>query len=111
MIRDILLERLNTQFGEPERTTKKVMAWSITQNFGFVVEVEVPKNGAFANVWLPYPNGNSTTLNVPHLVYPADKGRHSNTYQTAGLHQGEMALKLKVSNVEDVELLLQYLTL
>ncbi|GAL03994.1 hypothetical protein JCM19237_2145 [Photobacterium aphoticum] len=106
----MLLNRLNTLFGEPERTTKKVQAWTITRYFGFVVEVDVPQNGAFANVWLPYPQGNTSLPAVSHSVYPADKGRHSNTYQTPGLHRGEPVLKLKVSSAEDIEQLLQYLT-
>ncbi|ROO74757.1 hypothetical protein [Vibrio crassostreae] len=109
MIRDKLLDRLLLGFGEPARVTKKVNAWHITSQFGIVIEVDTPKDGSYANVWLPEPFGNVTLPEIPTTHYPEDKGRHSNTYGTPGLTRGEPALKIKVQTLEHIETFLGYL--
>ncbi|EAS45761.1 hypothetical protein C9J48_06355 [Photobacterium profundum] len=109
MIKNTLIDRLYEEFGEPARTTKKVQAWHITNHFGFVVEIDKPDSGAFANVWLPYPFGSIEMPDIAHTVYPHDKGRHSNTYTTPGLQRGETVLKLKITTQNDIECLIDYL--
>ncbi|WP_064604425.1 hypothetical protein [Photobacterium sp. J15] len=109
MIKDTLINRLHEEFGEPTRTTKKVEAWHITNHFGFVVEVDKPDHGEFANVWLPHPFDSIEMPAITLQVYPQDKGRHSNTYSTPGLQRGEVVLKLKITSQHDIENLVDYL--
>lgn len=109
MIKDTLIERLHQEFGAPSRTTQKVEAWHLTNHFGFVVEVDKPDHGRFANMWLPHPFGSIEMPEVEHVIYPHDKGRHSNTYTTPGLERGEVVLKLKITTPNDIENLVDYL--
>lgn len=109
MLREQLLNRIQSVYGEPTRVTKKVNAWHIFTQFGFVVEVDTPKDGAYANVWLPKSNNEVDLRGVEFTYYPEEKGRHSNTYSTPGLAKGEPALKLKIKTASDINAFFDYL--
>lgn len=87
-IKVTLIEKLFEEFGKPNRMTKKVHAWNITSRFGFVVEVDVPVDDSYANVWLPMPPESIEAPDIETKIYPAGKGRHSNTYTSPGLEKG-----------------------
>ncbi|MGF1760081.1 hypothetical protein L4D76_19510 [Photobacterium sagamiensis] len=109
MIKDDLLKRLLNEFGQPYRTTKKIQAWDITSRYGLVVESDKPNHGEYASVWLPHPFASTEFPDISLQVYPQNKGRHSNTYASAGLERGEAALKLKVVSRDDIDRLIAYL--
>ncbi len=41
MIREQFINRIQNVYGEPTRVTKKINAWHIFTQFGFVVEVDM----------------------------------------------------------------------
>ncbi|MBY8223870.1 hypothetical protein KW523_14070 [Vibrio fluvialis] len=103
MIREQFINRIQNVYGEPTRVTKKINAWHIFTKFGFVVEVDTPRDGSYVNVWLPKPSHDVDLSGIEYTEYPEDKGRHSNTYGTPGLFKGEPALKIKLKTVDDFE--------
>ncbi|MGY2575473.1 hypothetical protein [Vibrio sp. C8] len=109
MIREQFINRIQNVYGEPTRVTKKINAWHIFTKFGFVVEVDSPRDGSYVNVWLPKSNLGAPLANVECTEYLEDKGRHSNTYSTPGLSKGEPALKLKLKTVGDINAFFEYL--
>lgn len=85
----------NSAFGDIDRDTLKVAGWKVRPDLGVVVEVDGPRGGQVANVWLPYPPEGQSVPEIA-LEYPGEAGRHSNTYASPGLAKGLPALKLKV---------------
>ncbi len=92
---------LTTEFGEPTRTTAKVMAWNICNDLGVVIQIDQPNREQLAYIWLPYPSDGQSIPEIA-LEYPGEAGRHSNTYASPGLGRGLPALKLFVHS--DTEL-------
>jgi hypothetical protein len=50
-----VVERFNREFGNVSRSTMKVKAWKIRDDFGIVVQIDSPIRDQAAFVWLPYP--------------------------------------------------------
>ncbi|MBJ6957696.1 hypothetical protein JG654_15180 [Vibrio cholerae] len=63
-----------------------------------MVEVNVPVDDSYANVWLPMPPESIEVPDIEAQIYPAGKGRHSNTYTSPGLEKGEPALPFNSPN-------------
>ena len=108
MYRDRVIDRLNSEFGEPKRVTAKVKAWDAGAELGVVVQTDQPKRGEAAFVWLPYPPDGQP---VPELAleYPGEAGRHSNTYPSPGLGRGKPALKLILRTEQELEDTISYI--
>lgn len=89
------LEVFTSEFGQPSRETKKVVAWELRPDMGLVLELDQPNKEQGAHVWLPYPPDGQS---VPEIAaeYPGEAGRHSNTYASPGLKRGLPALRLTV---------------
>lgn len=85
---------LEQTFGSPVRKTEKVLEWRIG-NIGLVLQMDQPTREAAAYIWLPYPEDGQS---IPDFAfeYPAEAGRHSNTYAAPGLGRNSPALKLVV---------------
>ncbi|CAH6931287.1 hypothetical protein VCHA54P489_130087 [Vibrio chagasii] len=82
--------------GVPTRETKKALAWDITSGFGVVVQIDQPSTGEYALIWLPHNADALKELSCEKVVYPEEKGRHSNTYASPGLKRGDAAIRAKV---------------
>lgn len=108
MFRNKLLERLTDEFGSPKRETTKVTAWNLSEDLGVVVQTDQPNREDRAFVWLPYPH-DADSLPEIALEYPAESGRHSNTYASPGLQKGKPALKLIISDDQELEDLVAYI--
>jgi len=108
MFKDQVIERIYSEFGISTRTTVKVTAWDITDNLSVVVQTDHPNKENHAFVWLPYPP-DSESLPEIALEYPAESGRHSNTYPSRGLGRGLPALKLVVTSQQELEDLILYI--
>ena len=96
--------RFTEEFGSPSRETKKVKAWDLRDDFGVVLQVDQPNTNpcTYAYVWLPYPHDNQP---IPEIAfeYPGEAGRHSNTYASPGLSRGLPALKLKITDTNELD--------
>ncbi|TDG24924.1 HNH endonuclease [Paraburkholderia silviterrae] len=90
-----VIDRFLGEFGMVSRRTSKVLAWNLGPKTGIVLQIDQPSRGA-AYVWLPYPPDGQT---IPEIAfeYPAESGRHSNTYPSPGLSRGFPALKLLIT--------------
>jgi hypothetical protein len=100
------LEAFAREFGAPARKTLKVIAWNVRPDLGVVVQLDQPvPSGAY--VWLPYPRDGQT---VPEISkeYPAEAGRHSNTYPSPGLGRGLPALRLFVRSEQELDETVDY---
>lgn len=89
------IELFTTEFGAPSRETVKVKAWDIRPDLGVVLQMDQPNREQGAFVWLPYPPDGQSIPEIA-LEYPAEAGRHSNTYPSPSLARGLPALKLIV---------------
>ncbi|MFT3809680.1 MAG: HNH endonuclease signature motif containing protein [Micropepsaceae bacterium] len=106
-MRQLVLDRLVREFGEPDRAVVKVKSWSIGERYGIVLQVDQPASDQYALVWLPYPSdGRSVPENA--LEYPGEAGRHSGTYPVPGLAKGEPAIRLRVEGARDLNDLVTY---
>lgn len=107
-MRQQVIEQFTNVFGSPSRETVKVKAWTVRSDLGVVVQVDQPNREQAAYVWLPYPADNQP---IPEfaLEYPAETGRHSNTYASPGLSRGLPVLKLIVRNGLDLEGTVEYI--
>jgi hypothetical protein len=93
MFKDNVVERIRSEFGQPKRTTAKVVAFDIGATLGVVVQTDQPNIEDAAYLWLPYPPDNQSVPEIA-LEYAGESGRHSNTYPSPGLERGKPALKL-----------------
>ena len=109
MFKDKVIERITNEFGSPQRTTVKVIAWDISSNLGVVVQTDQPNKEDHAFVWLPYPPDSESVPEIA-LEYAAESGRHSNTYPSPGLGKGKPALKLVVTSMQELNDLISYIT-
>ena len=103
---DQIVDRFNKLFGEPIRSTKKVLAYHLNSNFEAVVEISGPLSKA--NIWIPFTEGKQPTPRFA-IYYPAGKGRNSNTYPSPGLEKGLPALMLEIENEEALEEAIRYI--
>ncbi|WP_250501610.1 HNH endonuclease [Caballeronia sp. AZ7_KS35] len=97
-----MADRLADEFGECVRQTVKVMAWNVRPDLGAVLQIDQPASGQGAYIWLPYPDDGQTIPEIA-LEYPAESGRHSNTYASPGLKRGQPALKLHVRTESEAD--------
>jgi hypothetical protein len=88
------------EFGNPARSTTKVLAWNLRSDFGIVLQIDGPAKHE-AHIWVPYPD-DGQSVPASALEYPGEAGRHSNTYPSPGLGRGLPVLKLVASS--EVEL-------
>jgi hypothetical protein len=95
-------ERLTKDFGACVRQTKKVIAWKLRPDIEAVLQIDQPTKEDAAFVWLPYPEEGQTIPEIA-LQYPAESGRHSNTYPSAGLGRGLPALKLEIRSLTEAD--------
>ncbi|WP_445777031.1 HNH endonuclease [Shewanella sp.] len=102
-----VLRVVSDEFGNPVRQTVKVDAWEVRRGLSIVIQKDSPKNGEYANVWLPYPADSSTVPEIA-LEYSGESGRHSNTYPSSGLEKGNPVLKLRVSSKQELKDLIAY---
>jgi hypothetical protein len=72
-----------------------------------VIQKDSPKNGEYANVWLPYPADFGAVPEIA-LEYSGESGRHSNTYPSSGLEKGNPVLKLRISSKQELNDLIAY---
>jgi len=107
MLRERVIEDLTREFGLPTRTTVKVVAFDLTPELSVVVQLDAPKGGEKANVWLPYPRDGEAVPEIA-LEYAGESGRHSGTYASAGLRRGQPALKLLLQSDEELADLIAY---
>lgn len=109
MFRSEVMDRLAKEFGAPARDNSKITAWDIGEHVGLVLQTDSPKSGEAALVWLPYPPDGE---NLPEMAleYPADAGRHSNTYPSPGLERGKPALKLVIKSTKELDDLVAYIS-
>lgn len=108
MLRDRVIDRITNEFGQPSRTTLKVTAFEIGNEFGVVVQTDQPANGNKALVWLPYPPDGESIPEIA-LEYAGESGRHSNTYASSGLERGKPALKLFVTSDKELNGLIEFI--
>ena len=108
MLKEKVIEKITSEFGEPSRVTAKVSAWEVNDNLGIVVEKDNPNRVDHAYVWLPYPPDFESVPEIA-LEYPAGTGRHSNTYASVGLEKGKPALKLIITNLQELEDVILYI--
>ena len=102
-----VLRVVSDEFGNPVRQTVKVDAWDIRSGLSMVIQKDSPKNGEYANVWLPYPADSGTVPEIA-LEYSGESGRHSNTYPSSGLEKGNPVLKLRISSKQELNDLIAY---
>lgn len=89
------------------RDLVKVKAWNVTANLGIVLQVDQPRHGDAAFIWLPYPRCGA----IPEIAleYAGESGRHSGTYPAPGLARGEPALKAIVRTAAELDGLIKYI--
>jgi hypothetical protein len=106
--REQVVERFISEFGRPARSISKVMAWDVSPGLGTVLQLDSPKGGEAAHVWLPYPPDGQP---VPELAleYPGEAGRHSNAYPSPGLERGKPALKLILRDARELDDAIAYI--
>jgi len=97
-----MFDRCVAEFGTPNRQTTKVIAWTLRPNMGVVLQIDQPIREQAAFVWLPYPE-DGQQIPEAALEYPAEVGRHSNTYPSPGLGRGQPALKICVKTEAEGE--------
>ena len=102
-MKNALILRLTTLFGEPTRETKKLVSWTITSGFGIAVQTDSPSHNEFAWLWVPFSDDTMESLKAEKQFYSEEKGRHSNTYPIPGLGKGEAAIRIKVANDTDLD--------
>lgn len=104
----LVLEQFEREFGAPTRRTAKVFEWAVSSNLSAVIQLDQPASGEAALVWLPYPPDDGL---VPEgaLEYPAEAGRHSNTYAAAGLKKGLPAIRLTISTRAELSQAIAYI--
>ncbi|KAA8696734.1 TerF-like protein [Pseudomonas caricapapayae] len=107
MLKQKVIERFSTEFGDPVRERVKVKAFRIL-DIGVVVEVDQPKRQDACNVWLPYPPDNQEIPKMA-LEYPGEAGRHSGTYASEGLKKGLPALKFILTTDRELNDLVEYI--
>ncbi|NOI89785.1 hypothetical protein F0235_04935 [Vibrio splendidus] len=100
---------LSEKLGVPTRETKKALAWDITSGFGVVVQIDQPSTSEHALVWLPHNADALKELSCEKVVYPEEKGRHSNTYASPGLKRGDAAIRAKIKTEQELNELLSFL--
>lgn len=107
-VKDAVIERLTSEFGQAHRVTKKVTAFDLAGRMGVVVQTDQPTRENAAFVWVPYPSDGET---VPEgvLEYAGESGRHSNTYASKGLERGKPALKITLRSPTDVDRIVPYI--
>jgi len=108
MFKDKVIERMTKEFGSPSRDIVKITAWDITNSLGVVVQKDRPTKEDYAFVWLPYPPDTESLPEIA-LEYAAQSGRHGNTYASPGLESGKPALKLVVTNSQELDDLISYI--
>ncbi|NOH63463.1 hypothetical protein [Vibrio sp. RE88] len=99
----------SNKLGVPTRETKKALAWDITSGFGVVVQIDQPSTGEYALVWLPHNIDALEELSCDKVLYPEEKGRHSNTYASPGLKRGDAAIRAKIKTEHELNELLNFL--
>lgn len=101
-------ERLRAEFGNPDRAIDKVVAWHFAPGLSVVLQRDQPANGGYALLWLPYPPEGGL---VPEIAveYPAEAGRHSNTYPSPGLERGNPAIRLRISTDRELTDAIEYI--
>lgn len=81
--------------GSPSSSTKKVLRWNVRRGLDVVVQRDGSSSRGL--VWVPWPSEQGA--GPFGEVYPADRGRHANTYHYApSLAEGKAALKLTVAD-------------
>lgn len=108
VVKDAVIQKLSSEFGQPDRVTKKVTAFDLAGRMGVVVQTDQPTRENAAFVWLPYPADGET---VPEgvLEYAGESGRHSNTYASKGLERGKPALKVTLRSQMDLDRIVPYI--
>src|SRR5687768_442676 len=105
-MRDQTIQAVTLQLGEPSSATSKVVRWNVKPGLDVVIQRDAsPSRGV---VWMPWPGGNSVCPSTGE-VYPADRGRHSNTYGAPSLVRGKAALKLNVFDADSLSVVLSRL--
>lgn len=107
-LRQQTLDLLEREFGSPTRCTLKVTEWTLGPNMSAVVQVDQPSNGQYALIWLPYPDDGATVPEIA-IEYPAEAGRHSNTYPAPGLGRGFPVLRLSVASYSELNAAIEYI--
>lgn len=103
-----IAERLSKEFGAPLRDKVKVKSWDVRGTVGVVLQIDQPNRENAAYVWLPYPGDGQSVPEIA-LEYPAEAGRHSGTYPTAGLKRGEPAMRLTIRHYAEVDEVIAYI--
>ena len=108
MLKDQIKGELESHFGLPIRTTKKVWAWEPKIGVGLVLQRDQPNSNDLAYLWLPHPGDGAE---VPELAfeYPGEMGRHSNTHPSKGLARGEPALLFRICSISEALNVINYL--
>lgn len=106
--RDHVLKRFDQEFGQPSRQTIKVIEWTFGHDASAVVQLDQPAGAQAALIWLPYPADGEAVPEIA-LEYPAEAGRHSNTYAAPGLRRGVPALRLTVSSLDELAATVAYI--
>lgn len=107
-MKNALISRLTTLFGEPTRETKKLVSWTITSGFGLAVQTDSPSHNEFAWAWVPFSDDTMSSLKAEKQFYSKEKGRHSNTYPIPGLGKGEAAIRIKVATDADLDEFMEF---
>lgn len=108
MFKDVVIDRLASEFGTASRITAKVTAFDLGETLGIVVQTDQPTKQDEAFLWLPYPPDGQPVPEMA-LEYPGESGRHSNTYPSLGLQKGKPALKLILRDQKELEEIISYI--
>lgn len=103
-----ITNRLNAEFGDPSRDVIKVRSWKIAENVGVVLQLDQPTREDAAYIWLPHP-GDRQSIPEAAVEYPAEAGRHSDTYPAPGLKKGEPAMKITIHDAQEINDLVVYI--
>jgi hypothetical protein len=108
MFKDVVIDRLASEFGAPSRITAKVTAFDLGETLGVVIQTDQPTKQDEAFLWLPYPPDSQPVPEMA-LEYAGESGRHSNTYPSPGLQKGKPALKLILRDQKELEEIIIYI--
>lgn len=99
---ELIGEPYSKRGGEP----KKFRAWRVRDDFDVIVQLDSPKDGSHAIVWMPCSQG-ITTIPCSGFQYAAGARRHANLRRDGILSADQPAMSLTVQTSEELQRVIQ----
>jgi len=102
LTKDMVVAALTKLLGEPEKTLKKIVGWTLSPRLDVVVQLDSRQADEDIYVLVPADESSVTPIDCPCDLYAAGKTRHHNVARFRSLGKRRWAIRFRPREVHDV---------